>query len=222
MNQIIPPSEDSKNISSISGKSKSHHSRLTKNILKKTNLDPFQRVNPAPQFVESSGNSFESPKMIRNATPIPAYKASSSSFPFFIQEPVKKRVQKNSKRKSQIDDQSSFNLIGKTMANSTKHKKPKVTILNKKIGKKHFDTLTSVNPSFLPKDFRKTRQFFNENKILIAKKVFLPSIHKSSSFQGISNQTSQQNHILKSQIQKKEFKNNDFKFSMTIKGWDWT
>lgn len=202
---------------------RSNKSLKTK-ILKKTNFDPFpkstlmsqvntQETSPAP--------SFDLKNINRNLTPI--FKTSTSSFPYFIQEPVKrsKLHMREKKNKSLLEDtEKNLNLIGKTL-NGSQQKSNKVNSFSKK-GSKSKGEMNCVNKSYFKNDMQLPKNDDIRKKVLIVNKNSLPAIHKSTSFQGLLSNL--KNKELKSQgeesANKKLKEKNKLKFSMTIKGWD--
>lgn len=193
------------------------------NILKKPDFYPFPRstiANSVQTLETSPGPSFDISNINKTLTPI--FKRSTSSFPFFIQEPPKrsKFITRNKKTKSLLaDSEKSLNLIGKTYNHSHK-KRIKANIFSKK-GKKGKSELSYINKSY----FKSKLKLSNNSKIneesLNDNESSLPAIHKSNSFIGfISNPKSEIKPKETKKCKKDSKEKETLQHSMTIKGWD--
>ena len=196
---------------------------LKAKILKKTNFDPFPKSTLMSQ-VHTQGSpcpSFDLTHINRNLTPI--FKTSTSSFPYFIQEPLKKSklLIIDKKKKSLVgESKQNLNLIGKTL-NGSQQKNNKANSLSKK-GIRSKGEIKYANKSYFKNDMQLPKNDEIRKKILISNKNSLPAIHKSTSFQGLLAKL--KNKELKPQLEENHNKKvnvkNKLQFSMTIKGWD--
>ena len=179
---------------------------LKTNILKKTDFYPFPRstiVNAIQTSENSPGPSLDISNINKTLTPI--FKRSTSSFPFFIQEPPKrsKFITRTEKSKNSfVVNEKSLNLIGKTL-NQYK-KRAKGNIFSKK-GNKGKVNIRYVDKSYFKSNVALSKNGKAKEEAVIDDESYLPAIYKSNSFIGfISNPKAE---IFKSKGNKKHSKN---------------